>query len=51
MEESDIMHELELSDLTWGERHKWSMRLTEILKERRIAKNEIQLLKPIYKFI
>lgn len=45
--ENDILHELELVDLSYHEKAKLACELTDIRKKRRIAKNTIELLAPI----
>jgi len=44
--EDDILHELELKDLTYHQQAKLAKELTDIRRKRRDAKNQIALLEP-----
>lgn len=45
--ENDIRHALELGDLKYADRAKLTTKLTKILKERRIHKDSIEIMKPL----
>lgn len=50
-EKCDIEHELELSDMPYREACKWGTKLRNVLKERRVSKDTVELLEPLHEFV